>query len=465
MPLVAATAVWRTVGTRNDTALKDRAYASAANTRTTDLQQLPSSSGHTSSPPPQGMTTEQTTKNAVTFEELGVAADLVDELDSQGITSPFPIQEMTMEDAIAGRDITGKAETGSGKTLAFGLPMIMHVTKGKPKRPQGLVLVPTRELAVQVTRALTPLLALRDLAAISVYGGAPMGPQIDALDKGASIAIATPGRLIDLLERRAIDPQDIKIVTIDEADQMADMGFMPQVRAIMSRLPEQRQTFLFSATLDHQVKELIDRYMTDPVNHAVESETETVDSMEHRFLKVHYMDKAKVVAELSRHNDRVLAFTRTKAGADRLSGDLRELGVATAPIHGDLPQKKREQSLQRFSDGEIKVLVATNVAARGLHIDGVDVVVHFDPPDDPKTYLHRSGRTARAGEEGLVVTLVEWDQVNEVLGIQRRADLNVPIVKMFSNDERLADLAAWVPPPEEAPFKAKSIKKRKRRGF
>jgi len=411
------------------------------------------------------MTTEQTTEIAATFAELGVDADLVDELDSQGITSPFPIQEMTMEDAIAGRDITGKAETGSGKTLAFGLPMIMHVTKGRPKRPQGLVLVPTRELAVQVTKALTPLLALRGLVAVSVYGGAPMGPQTDALDKGASIVIATPGRLLDLMERRSLLPSDIKIVAIDEADQMADMGFMPQVRAIMSQIPEKRQTYLFSATLDHQVGELIDRYMTEPVNHEVESETETVDTMEHRFLKVHYMDKAKVVTELSHHNDRILAFTRTKAGADRLSRDLRELGVNAAPIHGDLPQKKREQSLKRFADGDVKVLVATNVAARGLHIDGVDVVVHFDPPDDPKTYLHRSGRTARAGEEGLVVTLVEWDQVNEVLSIQRRAELNVPIVKMFSNDERLADLAAWEPPPDEAPFSEKSIKKRKRRGF
>jgi superfamily II DNA/RNA helicase len=410
------------------------------------------------------MTTEQTTENATSFASLGIDDDLVAELDSQGITSPFPIQTMTISDALAGEDITGKAETGSGKTLAFGLPMIMHVTKGAPKRPQGLVLVPTRELAVQVTRALTPLLALRDLIAVSIYGGAPMGPQIDALKAGASIAIATPGRLIDLLERKAMDPQDISMVTIDEADQMADMGFMPQVRAIMSQLPQQRQTFLFSATLDHQVKELIDRYMTDPVHHEVDSPNETVDTMEHRFLKVHYMDKAKVVAELSRHNDRVLAFTRTKAGADRLSGDLRELEVAAAPIHGDLPQRKREQSLSRFADGGVKVLVATNVAARGLHIDGVDVVVHFDPPDDPKTYLHRSGRTARAGEDGLVVTLVEWDQVNEVLGIQRRADLNIPIIKMFSNDERLADLASWEPPPEEAPFKAKSIKKRKRRG-
>jgi superfamily II DNA/RNA helicase len=416
-------------------------------------------------PRPQGMTTEQTTQDAITFAGLGVDTDLVEELDSQGIKSPFPIQEMTMEDAIAGRDITGKAETGSGKTLAFGLPMIMHVTKGQPKRPQGLVLVPTRELAVQVTKALKPLLALRGLVAVSVYGGAPMGPQTDALDNGASIVIATPGRLLDLMERRALDPRDIKIVTIDEADQMADMGFMPQVRAIMSQIPEQRQTFLFSATLDHQVKELIDRYMSEPVNHEVESETETVDGMEHRFLRVHYMDKAKVVTELSRHNDRILAFTRTKAGADRLSRDLRELEVQAAPIHGDLPQRKREQSLQRFADGDVKVLVATNVAARGLHIDGVDVVVHFDPPDDPKTYLHRSGRTARAGEEGLVVTLVEWDQVNEVLGIQRRAGLNVPIVKMFSNDDRLSDLATWEPPPDEAPFSAKSIKKRKRRGF
>lgn len=411
------------------------------------------------------MITRQITEDATTFASLGIDPDLVAELDSQGITTPFPIQTMTMSDALAGRDITGKAETGSGKTLAFGLAMVMRVTRGKPKRPQGLILVPTRELAVQVSRALAPLLQQRNLTAVAVYGGAPMGPQIDALKGGASIAIATPGRLIDLMERRAFDPQDVNVVTIDEADQMADMGFMPQVRTIMSQLPDERQTFLYSATLDHQVKELIDRYMNDPVVHEVDSQMETIDGMEHRFLKVHYMDKAKVVMEISEHNDRVLAFTRTKAGADRLAKDLRDLDVSTALIHGDLPQKKREQSLSRFTDGAVTVLVATNVAARGLHIDGVDVVVHFDPPDDPKTYLHRSGRTARAGEDGLVVTLVEWDQVNEVLGIQRRADLNVPIVKMFSNDERLADLAAWQPPPEEAPFKAKSIKRRKRGGF
>jgi len=411
------------------------------------------------------MTNSIETQETTSFADLGVADDIIEELASQGITAPFPIQELTLKAAMNGSDITGKAQTGSGKTLAFGIPMITKVGASDSKKPHGLILVPTRELAGQVTKTLAPLLKVRKLTAVAVYGGAPMGPQIDALKDGASIAIATPGRLIDLLERKAIDPTKISIVTIDEADQMADMGFMPQVRRIMAQLPDERQTFLYSATLDHQVRELIDRYMKDPVQFEVESENENIDTMEHRFLKVHYLDKAKLVTELSRHNDRILAFTRTKAGADRLSRDLRELGVAGAAIHGDLPQSKREQSLKRFSDGDIKVLVATNVAARGLHIDGVDVVVHYDPPDDPKTYLHRSGRTARAGEDGLVVTLVEWDQVNEVLGIQRRAHLNVPIVKMFSNDERLADLAGWEPPIEEAPFSAKSIKKRKRRGF
>ncbi|MCB1247096.1 MAG: DEAD/DEAH box helicase [Acidimicrobiia bacterium] len=400
-----------------------------------------------------------------TFAALGIDSAIVDALAVDGITNAFPIQAMTLPDALAGKDITGKAQTGSGKTLAFGIPMLTHVGPAKPKRPQGLILVPTRELASQVTSTLEPLLEVKNLTAVAVYGGAPMGPQIDALEQGASIAIATPGRLIDLLERKALVPDDISIVAIDEADQMADMGFMPQVRRIMAQLPEERQTFLFSATLDHQVTELIDRYMIDPTQHEVESDTETVETMEHRFLKVHYMDKAKVVAEISRHNDRVLAFSRTKAGADKLARELKDLGVASAPIHGDLPQVKRERSLARFADGDVSVLVATNVAARGLHIDGVDVVVHYDPPDDPKTYLHRSGRTARAGEDGLVVTLVEWDQVNEVLGIQRRAELNVPIVKMFSNDDRLSHLADWEPPAEEVPFKEKALKRRRRGGF
>ena len=292
-----------------------------------------------------------------------------------------------------------------------------------------------------------------------------MSAQIDALDRGIELVIATPGRLIDLIERRKVNLKQVDVVVIDEADQMADMGFMPQVRKIMETIPEGYQTLLFSATLDHQVKELVDRYMDDPVRHEIASPTETVDTMEHRFLRVHYMDKVKVAAAISRGAYRTLMFTRTKGGADRLARELRRDGVQAEAIHGDLAQYKRERALKRFSDGEIPVLVATNVAARGLHIEAVDIVMHYDPPDDPKTYLHRSGRTARAGEEGLVVTLVEWDQVNEVLTIQRRAGLNVPVIKMYSNDERLADLTSWEPPEEMVPFKAGSAAKRRRRRF
>ena len=250
------------------------------------------------------------------------------------------------------------------------------------------------------------------------------------------------------------------MVTIDEADQMADMGFLPQVRRIMRTVPTGHQTMLFSATLDGQVGSLVSAYMHDPVRHEIDSEVHAVDTMEHRFLKVHQMDKVKVAAELARHHQRTLMFVRTKFACDRLARDLDDLGVSVRAIHGDLQQRVREKALDQFTKGEIAVLVATNVAARGLHIDDVALVIHYDPPDDPKTYLHRSGRTARAGESGLVVTLVQWDQVNEVLGIQRRAGLNVPIIKMFSNDERLADLSAWEPPLELAPFK--STRRRRR---
>jgi superfamily II DNA/RNA helicase len=256
------------------------------------------------------------------------------------------------------------------------------------------------------------------------------------------------------MDRKVVVLNEIEIVAIDEADQMADMGFLPQVHRIMRTVNEDHQTMLFSATLDGQVGSLIRAYMQDPIEHEVASTTETVETMEHRFLKVHYMDKAKVAAAISRGADRTLVFVRTKYGCDRVAKELRDLGVNARAIHGDLPQRKREQSLSRFADGSSSVLVATNVAARGLHVEGVDIVIHYDPPDDPKMYLHRSGRTARAGESGLVVTLVEWDQVNEVLRIQKQAGLNIPMVKMFSNDERLADLAGWEPPQDDAPFRA-----------
>ena len=411
------------------------------------------------------MTQHDELATSTDFAGLGVAPDLTTVLEEQGIREPFPIQEAAIPDGLAGKDVLGKAKTGSGKTLAFGIPIVTRLQPAESRRPRALVLVPTRELANQVTRNLEPLFAAREFGLLAVYGGSSMRAQIDALDRGVELVIATPGRLIDLIERRKVALTQVDIVVIDEADQMADMGFMPQVRKIMETIPEGYQTLLFSATLDHQVRELVDRYMHDPVNHEVASPTETVATMEHRFLRVHYMDKVKVAGTISRGANRTLMFTHTKGGADRLARELRREGVAAEAIHGDLPQHKRERALRRFSDGDIPVLVATNVAARGLHIEAVDIVMHYDPPEDPKTYLHRSGRTARAGEEGLVVTLVEWDQVNEVLGIQRRAGLNVPVVKMYSNDERLADLTSWEPPEEMVPFKPGSAAKRRRRRF
>jgi superfamily II DNA/RNA helicase len=400
-----------------------------------------------------------------TFADLGIPEDLIAVLDDEGIGIPFPIQTMAIPDGLAGRDVTGQAQTGSGKTLAFGIPIVAGLKKAKARRPTGLILVPTRELATQVTEALEPLLAARGLREVAVYGGAPMAPQIKTLEGGADLVIATPGRLIDLTERRKVALDDVVVVAIDEADQMADLGFLPQVRKIMAMIPRGHQTFLFSATLDLQVQSLIDSYLTDPVHHQVDTAPEGIETMEHRFLTVHHMDKAKVVAAIAAGATRTLVFTRTKHGADRLTRDLNELGTAAVAIHGDLQQRIRERNLARFAKGDSPVLVATNVAARGLHIDGVDIVLHFDPPDDPKTYLHRSGRTARAGENGLVVTLVEWDQVNEVLAIQRRAGLNVPIVKMFSNDERLRDLTSWEPPVEMTPFKPGSVARGRRRRF
>ena len=400
-----------------------------------------------------------------TFSVLGVADDLAEALKRRNIDAPFPIQTLTIPDALAGRDITGKAKTGSGKTLAFGLPMVQMLDAHDKSGPRGLVLVPTRELANQVTGQLKWLGAVRDLRVTAVYGGASMGKQIDAFNKGVDIIVATPGRLIDLMERRVFDLKRIEVVTIDEADQMADMGFLPQVRRIMREVREKHRTMLFSATLDNQVGTLIRSYMTDPVGHEVASATETVDTMTHRFLKVHYMDKVRVAAAISKGVDRTLMFVRTKHGCDKVARQLREEGVEARAIHGDLQQRQREKALNGFAEGNNPVLVATNVAARGLHIEGVDIVLHFDPPDDPKMYLHRSGRTARAGEAGLVVTLVEWDQVNEVIRIQRQAGLNIPMIKMFSNDERLADLVSWQPPEDQAPIRSggRSFGRRRRR--
>lgn len=380
-----------------------------------------------------------------TFDELGVSPDLVAVLRERGIERPFPIQQLTIPDALGGRDVCGKAKTGSGKTLAFGLPIIERMGKGTRGRPRALALVPTRELAVQVSEELRPIAEVRGIAVEAIYGGAGMDRQAKALERGVDLIVATPGRMIDFIGRNQVQLDDIEHVVIDEADRMADMGFLPQVEWILRHVPGAHQTLLFSATLDGVVDTLIQRYQTEPAMHEVSSPTVTVEEMEHRFLHVHEMDKVKVVAAITRGVTRSIIFVNTKRSADRLARDLPQEGVRAAAIHGDLRQRDRERTLADFSEGKLPVLVATDVAARGIHVDDVDVVVHYDPPDDHKTYLHRSGRTARAGESGVVVTLVLWNQELEVKRLMRRLTIDQPIVEVFSNDPRLADLAAWDP--------------------
>ncbi|MEI8001327.1 MAG: DEAD/DEAH box helicase [Actinomycetes bacterium] len=382
---------------------------------------------------------------STTFEALGVSPDLVARLAADGIGAPFAIQILTIADGLAGRDVCGKAKTGSGKTLAFGIPVVERVSSASPHHPTGLVLVPTRELANQVGEVLTPLAAVRGRTVQTVYGGVGFEAQRDALQRGVDILVATPGRLIDLMEQGDVDLDAIEVLVLDEADRMLDMGFSPQVQKILFRITRPHQTMLFSATLDGAIKRIVDRYLSDPIEHEVESDEPTVDQMEHRFLYVHQLDKVKVCAAICRSTDRVLVFCNTKRAADRVAQQLTREGVDAAPIHGDLRQTARERALADFASGKVPVLVATDVAARGLHIDDVGIVVHYDPTDDPNNYLHRSGRTARAGSDGVAVTLMLWNQENEVRVVLRRLAIDQPIVEVFSNDPCLADLAAWDP--------------------
>jgi len=379
------------------------------------------------------------------FDALGVAPDLAAVLADQGKTHAFAIQELTIADALAGRDVCGKAKTGSGKTLAFGLPVLQTVKAADPGKPRAIILVPTRELATQVREELAPIGAARDIKVAAIYGGADIEKQIRKIKAGVEVIAATPGRMIDLIDRKELDLADVGIVVLDEADRMADMGFMPQVEWILRHIPGEHQTLLFSATLDGVVQVLIDRYQRDPVRHEVVSEGVTVAQMTQRFLRVHQMDKMKVAAAISRSGDKTLMFTRTKRGADKLVEQLQGEGIKAAAIHGDLRQNIREKSLADFTDGKLSVLVATDVAARGIHVDDIDVVIHYDPPEDHKAYLHRSGRTARAGESGLVVTLLLWDQELEVRRLQKRLGEDQPMPEVFSNNPILADLTNWEP--------------------
>jgi superfamily II DNA/RNA helicase len=367
------------------------------------------------------------TAPGTSFAELGVATTLTAALAARGVTTPQPIQARTLPEALAGRDVLGRAETGSGKTLAFGLPLLVRTASASGKRtarqPRGLVLVPTRELAGQVHDELLPLAAVLNQRLLAVYGGVPLGRQAQELRRGIDVVVATPGRLLDLLGRGACSLDAVTITVLDEADHMADMGFLPAVTSLLDRVPAGGQRLLFSATLDGQVDTLVRRYLTDPARHTVAPSAAAATRMEHQIRRVQASDKVAVAAELAGRPGRTLVFVRTKHRAARLARQLEHAGVRAGALHGNLAQPARTRALAAFAAGTVPVLVATDIAARGIHVEGIDLVVHFDPPAEPKAYLHRSGRTARAGAAGTVVMLVLPEQATEAANLHRRAQV------------------------------------------
>ena len=356
------------------------------------------------------------------FDELGVPARLSAELAKSGILKPFPIQTVTLPDALAGRDVLGRAQTGSGKTLAFGLALLARLEGGRarPKHPRAIVLVPTRELAMQVSDALTPLARALGLWCRTVVGGLSFVKQVDQLRRGVDLLIATPGRLSDHVRQGTCVLDEVQFTALDEADQMADMGFMPQVQAILDLTPD-GQRMLFSATLDKDVQKLVDQYLHDPVTHSVQPATASVTTMDHHVLLVSKEDKPAVIAEMAAREGRTILFLRTKHHVDRLTAKLRSIGVRAGALHGGKTQGARNRVLDDFREGSLPVLVATDVAARGIHVDGVSLVVHVDPPADSKAYLHRAGRTARAGESGTVVTIATHQERRTVFRMTEQA--------------------------------------------
>jgi superfamily II DNA/RNA helicase len=364
-------------------------------------------------------------------------------LERRDIRTAMPIQAATLPAALEGRDVIGRAQTGSGKTLGFGLPMLARLADGKGRAgaPRGLVLVPTRELAVQVRDAIEPLGHAVGVKTVAVFGGAPLGRQIQALGRGVDIVVATPGRLLDLIERRACTLQDVGITVLDEADHMADMGFLPDVTRLLDMTPAGTQRMLFSATLDGAVGRIVGDYLADPVARAVDPVDAHITTMEHRALVVRSEAKVEVLAEIASRPARTLMFVRTKHGADRLVTQLNRLGVQALAIHGNRTQSARQKALDTFARGQVRTLVATDVAARGIHIADVDLVVHVDPPNDHKDYLHRSGRTARAGASGVVVSLLTRDQVRAGRLLFSRAGLQVDPVEAGAGSPDVRALA------------------------
>ncbi|MEU5274941.1 DEAD/DEAH box helicase [Streptomyces asoensis] len=373
------------------------------------------------------------------FGDLDMPEHLLAELGRQGVTVPFPIQAATLPNSLAGRDVLGRGRTGSGKTLAFGLALLARTAgqRAEPRQPLGLILVPTRELAQQVTDALTPYARSVRLRLATVVGGMSIGRQAGVLRGGAEIVVATPGRLKDLIDRGECRLNQVGITVLDEADQMADMGFMPQVTALLDQVRPEGQRMLFSATLDRNVDLLVRRYLTDPVVHSVDPSAGAVTTMEHHVLHVHGADKHAATIEIAARDGRVIMFLDTKHAVDRLTQELLDSGVRAAALHGGKSQPQRTRTLAQFRTGHVSVLVATNVAARGIHVDNLDLVVNVDPPTDHKDYLHRGGRTARAGESGSVVTLVTPNQRRGMVRLMSDAGIRPHTTQVRSGDEAL----------------------------
>ncbi|MFG3576521.1 DEAD/DEAH box helicase [Micromonospora chersina] len=379
------------------------------------------------------------TMTVPTFAATGLAPALVTELAAQGITEPFPIQAATLPDSLAGRDVLGRGRTGSGKTLAFGLPLLHRTAgrKARPGRPLALVLVPTRELAQQVTAALTPYARALGLRCATVVGGLSLQRQADALRAGAEVLVATPGRLHDLIDRRDARLDQVAVTVLDEADQMADMGFLPQVTKLLEQVDPNGQRMLFSATLDGGVDRLVRRFLSNPVSHSVDPGTATVTAMTHHVLHVEAEDKPAALAHIAAREGRTILFMATKHRADRVARQLLAKGVRAAALHGGKTQPQRTRILEQFRTGHVTALVATDVAARGIHVDGLDLVVNADPPTEAKDYLHRGGRTARAGESGTVVTLVLPEQRRDVSRLMTVAGITPHTARVRPGDEEL----------------------------
>jgi superfamily II DNA/RNA helicase len=355
-------------------------------------------------------TAAEDTEPTITFGDLGLHDDVVRALVKRGVVTPFPIQAATIPDALAGKDVLGRGRTGSGKTLSFGLPMLTRIAaaegRTKPKHPRGLILVPTRELAMQVADALEPFGSVLGLKLKVVCGGTSMSNQIYALERGVDVLVATPGRLRDLINRNTAKLDEVMVTVLDEADQMADMGFLPEVTEILDKVPSGGQSLLFSATLENEIDSLVKRYLKNPVTHEVDAAQGAVTTMSHHILVVKPKDKAPITNAIAARKGRTIIFVRTQMGADRVAEQLIEAGVKADALHGGMTQGARTRVLGDFKDGYLNVVVATDVAARGIHVDDIDLVLNVDPAGDHKDYLHRSGRTARAGRSGAVVTLV-----------------------------------------------------------